>query len=254
MKLILSPAKSLNYKDSVPTNSYSQPHFLSESKIVNEVSKELSVNDIKSLMSISDTLAELNYQRNQERTYQLNEITNSVRQAVYTFDGDVYTGLDAYSIPADKIDFMQNHVWLLSGLYGILKPLDLMEAYRLEMGIKLDVNGSKDLYGFWKEKVTQYINEELSENDVLLNLASKEYFSVIDKKKLKPTLISPEFKDYKDGKLKIISFYAKKARGLMARYIIDNQINDVEEIKQFNVDGYRFDENLSSPSQWIFTR
>src|SRR5690606_18967453 len=146
------------------------------------------------------------------------------------------------------------HLWILSGLYGLLKPLDLIEAYRLEMGIRLDVSGSKDLYGFWKEKITKYINTQLTSADVLVNLASKEYFSAIDPKKAKAAIISPEFKDYKDGKLKVISFFAKKARGAMARYIIENKISDVEAIKNFNTDGYRFDENLSTATQWIFTR
>lgn len=254
MKLVLSPAKSLNYKDQVPTQEYTLPHFISESKIVDEVAKELTVDQIRELMGISEALGQLNYTRNQERSYQLNGISETIKQAVYTFDGDVYTGLDAYTIPQEKIAFMQEHVWLLSGLYGILRPLDLMEAYRLEMGIKLDVHGSKNLYGFWKEKITQYINTQLNADDVLINLASKEYFSAIDKKKLNATIISPEFKDYKDGKLKIISFFAKKARGLMARYIIDNQIEDVERLKNFDVEGYRFDENLSTPTEWIFTR
>lgn len=254
MKLLLSPAKSLNYKDVLPVTNFSKPHFIEESKIVNNVLKDKNVQDLKDLMSISDALAQLNVNRNQERTYQLNEISENVRQAVFTFNGDVYAGLDAYSIPSDKVDFMQNSVWILSGLYGILKPLDLIEAYRLEMGIKLDVEGSKDLYGFWKEKVTQHINSQMDANEVLLNLASKEYFSVIDKKKIKATIIHPEFKDYKDGKLKIISFFAKKARGLMARYIIDHQIMDVEDIKAFDIDGYRYDENLSTSTQWVFTR
>lgn len=254
MKVVLSPAKSLNYTKEVPTQQFTIPHFVKESQKVHRVSKKLSVKDLKELMSISDALAKLNYERNQKRTYLLDGITSDVRQAVYTFDGDVYTGLDVHTISEDKISYMQDHLWILSGLYGLLKPLDLIEAYRLEMGIRLDVSGSKDLYGFWKEKITKYINTQLTSADVLVNLASKEYFSAIDPKKVKAAIISPEFKDYKDGKLKVISFFAKKARGAMARYIIENKISDVEAIKNFNTDGYRFDENLSTATQWIFTR
>lgn len=254
MKVLLSPAKSLNYQDTVPTDLFTIPQLLEDSKEVNEVTKNLSVADLKDLMHISDALANLNFERNQARTYDFKNPSKEVRQAVYAFNGDVYTGLDAYTIVAEKLDFMQNHLYHLSGLYGILRPLDLMEPYRLEMGIKLDVNGSKDLYGFWKQKITHLLNEQLSENDVLVNLASKEYFSAVDKKRINAKIISPEFKEFKNDKLKIISFFAKKARGLMARYIIDNEIKDVERLKEFTVDGYRYDENLSTATEWIFTR
>src|SRR5690606_7079243 len=202
----------------------------------------------------SDKLAELNWQRNKVRKYKLTEVSTTVRQAVFAFNGDVYTGLDAYSLSSEKVDYLQNHLRILSGLYGYLKPLDLIEPYRLEMGTKLPINDKKNLYDFWKETLTDSLNKELKKNCVLINLASNEYFSAIDKKTIKATIITPEFKDYKDGKLKMISFFAKKARGLMVRYMAENNITNVEDIKQFNVDGYGFDANLSTENKWVFTR
>src|SRR5690606_21499316 len=179
-------------------------------------------------------LAELNWQRNQERKYKLTSLNSKVRQAVYAFNGDVYTGLDAYSLSSEKVDYLQNHLRILSGLYGYLKPLDLIEPYRLEMGTKLPVSDKKDLYDFWKETLTKSLNKELKKNDVLMNLASNEYFSVIDKKAIKATIITPEFKDYKHGKLTLISFFPKKARGLMVRYMADHTIQNSEDLKLFN--------------------
>lgn len=254
MKIVISPAKSLDFETQVPTTIFTQPVFLKQSKEINNVLKYVSPKELSNLMSISDKLADLNWQRNQERKYKLTELNPKVRQAVFAFNGDVYTGLDAYSLSTENIDYLQNHLRILSGLYGCLKPLDAIEAYRLEMGIKLPVGESKDLYSFWKENVTKLLNKELKKNDVLINLASNEYFSVIDKKALKAKIITPEFKDYKDGKLKMISFFAKKARGLMVRYMADHAIENPEDLKLFNVEGYQFDETLSTEIKWVFTR
>lgn len=203
-------------------------------------------------MSISDKLAELNYTRNQE--WRLPFTPANARQAVFAFNGDVYVGLDAYSITTDKLPVLQEKLRILSGLYGILKPLDLMQPYRLEMGTNLAVGKSKNLYEFWKKTLTDALNKELSKDELVINLASKEYAEAIDFKALKGKVIVPEFKDYKDGKLKIISFFAKKARGLMTRYIIDNNCETLEDLKGFQADNYRFDQSLSKGNKLVFTR
>src|SRR5690554_58670 len=254
MKVVISPAKSLDYTTDLPLTTFTKPVFLRQSKEINTVLKDLTPNELKDLMSISDKLAELNWQRNQERKYKLTELNPKVRQAMYAFNGDVYTGLDAYSLSSEKVDYLQEHLRILSGLYGLLKPLTVMESYGLEMGKKLPINDKKDLYDFWKETLTKSLNKELKKNDVLINLASNEYFSAIDKKALKATIITPEFKDYKDGKLKMISFFAKKARGLMVRYMADHAIENPEDLKLFNSEGYQFDTSLSTETKWVFTR
>ena len=204
-------------------------------------------------MSISDKLADLNWQRNQERN--VAELTaENARQAIYAFNGDVYIGLDAYTLSKKQIDVLQEKLRILSGLYGLLKPLDLMQPYRLEMGTKLPVGTHKNLYEFWKTTITKSLNEELSKDELFVNLASNEYFDAIDVKKLKVPVITPEFKDYKDGKLKMISFFAKKARGMMVRYIIDTNAETIDDLKGFNYEGYAFDSNLSEGNKIVFTR
>ena len=203
-------------------------------------------------MSISEKLANLNWKRNQD--WKTPFTTTNARPAVYTFDGDVYIGLDAYSIPEKKIEALQDCLRILSGLHGLLKPLDLIQAYRLEMGTKLLIGESKNLYEFWKPAVTKALNKELEEDELFVNLASNEYFSAIDVKALKVAVITPEFKDYKNGKLKIISFFAKKARGMMVRYIIDTNAQTIDDLKGFNYDGYHFDDNLSEGNKLVFTR
>lgn len=254
MKIIISPAKSLDFETELPTPTFTKPAFIKQSKEVHKVLKTLKPEDLSNLMDISANLADLNWQRNKERTYKLTELNHMVRQAVFAFNGDVYTGLNAYTLTENEIDYLQNNLNILSGLYGLLKPLDAIEPYRLEMGIKLPIADKKDLYDFWKETVTATLNKGFKKGDVLVNLASNEYFSVVDKKTLKAKIITPEFKDYKDGKLKMISFFAKKARGLMVRYMAENNITNVEDIKQFNVEGYGFDANLSTDTKWVFTR
>ena len=252
MKIVISPAKSLNFEKGLPTEKYSEALFLKESLQVNKVLKQKSPAALSELMAISDKLADLNWQRNQDWNPPFTP--ENARPAIFAFDGDVYTGLDAYSIPIENLDILQDRVRILSGLYGLLKPLDLMQAYRLEMGTKLPINNSKNLYEFWKPIVTKALNKELQEGELFVNLASNEYFSAVDVKVLKVPVITPEFKDYKEGKLKIISFFAKKARGLMVRYIIDSNAQTIEDLKGFNYEGYRFDATLSKGNQLVFTR
>uniref|UniRef100_UPI0040498E01 peroxide stress protein YaaA n=1 Tax=Flavobacterium sp. TaxID=239 RepID=UPI0040498E01 len=252
MKIVISPAKSLDFKTKLPVNIYSESNFLKQSETIQKTLKKQQPKELMELMHISENLANLNWQRNQE--WKTPFTTENARQAVFAFNGDVYTGLDAYSIPEDKIDVLQDKLRILSGLYGVLKPLDLMQAYRLEMGTSISIGSNKNLYEFWKKTITNSLNEELKKDELFLNLASNEYFSAVDVKALKVPVITPEFKDYKNGKLKIISFFAKKARGLMVRYIIDNNVETLENLKQFNYDGYAFDANLSSENKLVFTR
>jgi len=249
MKILLSPAKTLDYESTVPTTESSKALFTAEADMLNKILCKKSPKQLAKLMHISDKLAELNWQRNQE----WNEVTN-LRQAVYAFKGAAYVGLDAYTIPDTKSDYLQNTLRMLSGQYGVLKPLDLVKPYRLEMGSKLQINKHKNLYEFWGAKVTDAINDELTSDEVLVNLASNEYFKVIKPKLLKAKIITPIFKDYKNGQYKVISFFAKKARGMMTRFAVDQQINDVEGLKTFAVDGYGFDEKLSTKTEWVFTR
>jgi cytoplasmic iron level regulating protein YaaA (DUF328/UPF0246 family) len=252
MKIVISPAKSLNFEKKLPTTQFTQSSLLNESKKVHAVLKQQSPAELSQLMSISDKLADLNWQRNKAWKTPFNP-SNS-RPAVYAFDGEVYNGLDAYSIPMEKLDVLQERLRILSGLYGVLKPLDLMQAYRLEMGTKLPIGESKNLYDFWKATVTASLNKELKKGELFVNLASNEYFSVVDTKALKVPVITPDFKDYKDGKLKMISFFAKKARGMMVRYIIDTNAETIEDLKGFNYEGYQFDANLSKGNNLVFTR
>lgn len=252
MKIVISPAKSLNFEKELPTKQHTQPAFLKQATTIQKTIKKKKPQQLSELMSISDKLAELNWQRNQD--WNTPFTTTNARPAIYTFDGDVYTGLDAYTLTADKIKSLQSKLRILSGLYGLLKPLDLMQAYRLEMGTAIPIGTNKNLYQFWKKTITKTLNEELSKDELFINLASNEYFSAIDTKTLKVPVITPEFKDYKDGKLKMISFFAKKARGLMVRYIIDTNAETIDDLKGFNYEGYAYDDNLSKENKLVFTR
>lgn len=252
MKIVISPAKSLNFEKVVPTNTYTEPQFLKEASAIQNTLKKKKPSDLSALMAISDKLAALNWQRNQE--WQTPFTLENARQAVYAFDGDVYTGLDVYTLPEDKLAVLQNKLRILSGLYGLLKPLDLMQAYRLEMGTAIAIGKNKNLYEFWKSTITETLNSELENGELFLNLASNEYFSAVDAKKIKVPVITPEFKDFKDGKLKMISFFAKKARGLMVRYILDTNAESMDDLKGFNYEGYSFDANLSKGNSLVFTR
>lgn len=252
MKIVISPAKSLDYTSELPTKRYTEAQFLNKSETIQKTLKKKKPKDLMEFMSISEKLADLNWQRNQD--WQLPFTPENARPAVYAFNGDVYVGLDAYTIPEEKLDILQEKLRILSGLYGLLKPLDLIQEYRLEMGTSLQVGTKKNLYEFWKKTITDALNKELEKDELFINLASNEYFSAVDVKSLKVPVITPEFKDYKDGKLKMISFFAKKARGLMVRYIIDNNVETLDELKNFNYEGYAFDANLSQGNKLVFTR
>lgn len=252
MKIVISPAKSLDLESPLPLTSFSEASFLQEAKEVHQVLKQKTPAELAKLMTISDKLADLNWQRNQE--WKTPFTVQNARPAIYAFNGEVYTGIDSYSLSEDKMTDLQSRLRILSGLYGLLKPLDLIQPYRLEMGTKMAVGERMHLYEFWKNTLTTALNEQLSENELFVNLASTEYFSAIDSKRLKVPVITPEFKDYKDGKLKMISFFAKKARGLMVRYIIDTNAQTLEDLKGFNYEGYQWDANLSSQTKLVFTR
>lgn len=252
MKIIISPAKSLDFESKVPTNLYTQPRFLEQSEKLNKKLKTISKNKLSDLMKISDDLASLNYERNQ--TWKTPFSTKNAKQAIYAFTGEVFRGIDVNSLENEKLPILQESLRILSGLYGLLKPLDLMQPYRLEMGTKLKVGNTENLYKFWDDTVARALNEELKDDELLINLASSEYFKVIPKKVLKVPMITPIFKDYKNGEYKIVMTYAKKARGLMVRYIIDHNVKTIEELKGFNTDRYRFSEEMSSESELIFTR
>ena len=252
MKLVLSPAKSLDFESKLPTTKTSESCFLKESERLNKLLKKKSARSLSKLMSISPALGELNYERNQE--WQLPFTKDNARQAIYAFSGDVYRGLDAYTIPKDKIEKVQDTVRIISGLYGVLKPLDLMQPYRLEMGTKFPVGKNKNLYEFWKQKITQTLNDELEEGELFLNLASNEYFKAIDVKALKVPVVTATFKDFKNGEYKTIMTFAKLARGYMTRYIIDTNANTIDDLKGFNYEGYGFTEAMSSETELVFIR
>lgn len=253
MKIVISPAKSLDFESQLPTQKYTEYLFSKQSQTIDKVLKKQKPKQLMELMSISDKLADLNWQRNQERNVAEMNLENA-RQAVFAFSGDVYIGLDAYSLSEDKIAVLQDKLRILSGLYGLLKPLDLIQPYRLEMGTKLPIGKNKNLYEFWKPIIAKQLNSELEKEELFVNLASNEYFDAVDLKKIKVPVITPEFKDYKDGKLKMISFFAKKARGMMVRYIIDSKAETIEDLKGFNYEGYAFDANLSKGNKLVFTR
>ena len=252
MKLVLSPAKSLDFQRELPTNRASESCFLKESERLNILIKKKSARSLSKLMSISPALGQLNYERNQDWELPFNG--DNARQAIYAFSGDVYRGLDAYTITEDKFDNLQNTVRIISGLYGLLKPMDLMQPYRLEMGTKFPVGKNKNLYEFWKKKITQSLNDELKDGELFLNLASNEYFKAIDTKALKVPVITARFKDFKNGEYKIIMTFAKQARGYMTRYVIDTDAKTIDDIKGFNYKGYGFSEAMSTATELTFIR
>ncbi len=253
MKILLSPAKNLDYDSELPTSRGTQPKFKSQIAEIIEVMKDKSAKEIAKLMSISDDLAQLNYERYQNFEDEFNKSTS--RPAIYAFAGDVYTGLDAYDLDTDLLDKAQDSIRILSGLYGYLRPLDFIQPYRLEMGTKLPVGDNKNLYGFWQETVTDSLNKEITADEVVVNLASNEYFKVVNDKQLNGKLITPVFKDFKNGKLKVIAFYAKKARGSMTRFLIENEIDSLDDLKAFSEMDYKFSEKeTSNPHEPVFTR
>ena len=261
MYFLLSPAKSLNEKDVVPVNLgnyYSQPELIEHSQVLMKNLKAKEPIDLQELMSISDDLAQLNAKRNQDWAWSENEpfTDNNAKPAGYLFDGDVYSGLDMYHMDKETAIYVNEHLGILSGLYGVLKPLDLIQPYRLEMGTKLKNERGDNLYEFWGEAVTDTINARMADSDdkVLVDLASNEYFKVIKKKALNAEIITPRFEDEKNGQYKVISFYAKKARGLMVKYAADNKLTNAEQLKQFDLAGYYYVDELSDDKTWTFRR
>ena len=253
MKIIISPAKSLDFDSELNSQNVSVPKFLEKTLAINSILKQKSPSDLMKLQSISEKLSDLNWKRNLEFSKSHND--DNSRPAIFAFNGDVYEGLDVKTLDVKKIDFLQNNLRIISGLYGVLKPLDLIQPYRLEMGTKISINGSSNLYEYWSNDITKFLSDELLSSEFLLNLASNEYFSAIDKSKINSEIISPIFKDFKNGKLKIISFYAKKARGMMVRYVADHLIDSYDNLLSFNYGGYVFNENETTVrNQPVFTR
>ncbi|GLR65191.1 peroxide stress protein YaaA [Marinospirillum insulare] len=254
MLSLLSPAKSLEFETPATSQVYSQPIFQKESLELVEQLRELAPQDICQLMKVSDKLGSLNAARFQE--WHLPFTKENSKAAALAFTGDVYTGLDAKTLDDASLEFAQSHLGIFSGLYGLLKPMDLIQPYRLEMGTKFVNKRGKDLYSFWQPMLTVEINKRLEEQEtpVLINLASQEYFKSINLKELKKPVITPVFKDWKNGQYKIISFYAKKARGLMARFILENKIDQPDGLKKFDLDGYSFNQTLTEENSWVFTR
>jgi uncharacterized protein len=254
MLIVISPAKNLDYDTPATTTEFSQPEMLDQAEILIQRCRKLSPQQAGSLMSISDKLALLNVER--YHNWHTPFTTDNAKQAVLAFNGDVYTGLQADTLNPEDLHFAQQHLRILSGLYGLLKPLDLMQPYRLEMGTKLDNKRGKDLYQFWGRRITDRLNEALQAqgDNVLINLASNEYFKSVKKAALKADIYTPVFKDQKNGQYKVISFFAKKARGMMARYIIENRVSEVSQLRNFTTAGYQFSAELSKGNDIVFTR
>lgn len=254
MITIISPAKTLDFESESLTDKSSSPEHLKRSKELVEIMRKKSPKEISKMMGISPKLAELNTERYKQWKPPFNK--NNAKQAILAFRGDVYMGLDADSFNQRDFNFAQKNLRILSGLYGLLRPLDLIQPYRLEMGTKLPNKHGKDLYEFWGDKISESLADELSahRNKTLINLASAEYFKAVNPDLLPGNLITPVFKDYNNGTYKVLAFFAKKARGQMAAFIVKNRINKPQDIKAFDVDGYRYNENYSTDDQWVFTR
>ena len=254
MLTVLSPAKTLDYETAPITQSSTVPRFMDQSALLVEDARGLDPDDIRSLMGVSEQIAHLNHER--FMNWQAESTSDNAKQAVLAFKGDVYTGLQAEALSEEGLAFAQDRLRILSGLYGLLRPLDLMQPYRLEMGLKFANQRGKNLYEFWGAQLTDTLNDDLASanTDVLINLASNEYFKAVKPKLLNADVITPQFKDLKNGQYKMISFFAKKARGIMARYIIDNRITEPEALKSFSEAGYYYSEAESKGDQWVFLR
>ena len=255
MLFLLSPAKSLDYERPLPAGlNHTLPPFIPQSAELIDILRQLAPQDVAALMAISDKLAQLNTAR--YAAWQTTSTAHNARQALFAFNGDVYEGLDAYSLQADDIAWAQRHLLMLSGLYGALRPLDWMQPYRLEMGTRLANAHGSNLYQFWGTRIAQLLNERQAQDTqpVVVNLASQEYFKSVDLKHLKARLVECVFEDYKGGKYKIISFHAKRARGLMARYAIQNRLTQPLQLMSFDVDGYAYAPEVSSPNRLVFRR
>ncbi|MDV7105214.1 peroxide stress protein YaaA [Vibrio sp. TH_r3] len=254
MLIIVSPAKTLDYESPLAIEKYTQPELIDQSKLLIKECRKLTPVDIATLMKVSDKIAGLNVARFEQWSETFT--TENSRQAILAFKGDVYTGLEAQSMSEEDFDYAQSHLRMLSGLYGLLRPLDLMQPYRLEMGSRLANERGSNLYHFWGDIITNKLNDALSEQEdnIVVNLASNEYFKSVKTKQLNGKVVTPIFKDCKNGQYKVISFYAKKARGMMARYIIDNRISSIESLTKFDVAGYYFVEQESSATELVFKR
>ena len=254
MITLLSPSKKLNFKHQDAVSAFTQCDFIeSAQELVNQV-KNLTAQDLKDLMKISDSLADLNKERFNNWSLPFNQ--ENSKQAILAFDGGVYSGLEAHTFNQKDLDFAQDHLRILSGLYGVLKPLDLIQPYRLEMGIKFENAKGKNLYDFWSHEVTKNLNKNIKKHDnkTIINCSSNEYFNVINQNILEGNILNTVFKEYREGELKFISFNAKKARGLLAKFIINNRIASNNDLKDFNLDNYKFDISLSDESTFVFTR
>lgn len=254
MLIVISPAKTLDYETPPKTKVFTTPDYLDQSQgLINRL-RNFSSLDISDLMKVSAKIADLNFDRYEAWKKPFTQ--KNAKQAVLAFKGDVYTGLNAETFKADDFKFAQNHLRVLSGLYGLLRPLDLMQPYRLEMGTKLKTDEGKNLYEFWGSDITEGLNKQLKKikSDILINLASNEYFKAVKPKELNAEIITPAFKEFKNGEYKMIGIYAKKARGLLSRYIIQNKLSDPEDLKSFNEEGYRYNKTLSKGNNWVFTR
>jgi len=254
MLIVVSPAKTLDLDSPPKTAKFTLPDYLDESQLLIDRLRQLSSLDIAELMKVSSKIAELNFDRYE--SWRKKFTPDNAKQALLAFKGDVYTGLDAESFSARDMDYAQKHLRILSGLYGLLRPLDLMQAYRLEMGTRLSNERGKNLYEFWGTRITDGLNQQLKKikSPHLINLASNEYFKAVKPAHLNADIITPAFREYKNGDYKMIGIFAKKARGMLSRYIIRNRLTDIEDIKDFNEDGYRFNKKLSAGNDWVFTR
>ena len=254
MLMLISPAKTLDYETPPTTANCSLPDYLEKSAELITVIRKKSCPQLMKMMHVSQKIAELSVERFNQ--WQLPFNSENAKQAVLAFKGDVYTGLDAPALAEDKLDYAQQHLRIISGLYGLLRPLDLMQPYRLEMGLELKTKKGANLYQFWGEQITDAVNSMLAkqEEPILINLASNEYFKAIQKKNLDGRLITPVFKDWKNDEYKMISFFAKKARGMMVRYAIAHQLQDSEELQNFDYDGYSLNHELSHSDNWVFCR
>ncbi len=252
MKVIISPAKSLNFKQVVPTKEYTKPQFLEKTLKIHKKLQKQSAKSIAKLMNLSDKLGQLNWQRYQD--WSATKVEKNARQAIFAFWGDVYLGLDAYSLSKDQISLLQAKVRILSGFYGLLRPLDLIQAHRLTMGTNLKIGKNNNLYQFWGEVITKALAQELQKNEPLINLASNEYFKLLQKQSFASSIITPIFQDCKNGQYKVISFFAKKARGMMVRFLLDHNLQTFTELKNFDYGGYIFTPKLSTADMFVFQR
>jgi len=253
MKIVLSPAKTLDYESELPTDRASQPRFLEEAETLNNKLAQLSKDELKKLMDISQNLADLNYERYQKFSTPFDK--DNARPCIYTFNGSAFKELDAYSIDDAHLDKLQDSLRILSGMYGLLRPLDLMQPYRLEMSTKLHINGHDRLYDFWGNSLTEALNDELDDDELFVNLASKEYFKSLQPDELKVDIVTPKFKDFKNGDLKVIGYYAKKNRGTMTRYLVENEVDSYDGLLGFAGNDYRYSqEHTDDKLEPVFVR